>query len=55
MVYKNSLGTCGAYVAPACEAYYMKSVGVMCGSPSEYTTGGGGTYDNDTTNDNGDY
>lgn len=55
MVYKNNLCTAGTYAAPACEAYSVRNVGVFCGSPNEYTSGGGGSYDNDTTNDNGDY
>lgn len=43
------------YEAPQCKVYRITVESVIAGSPNEYTQGGGGTYDDDTTNDNGDY
>jgi len=44
------------YVAPVVETLDITVEGVLCGSYT-YTTGGGGkySYDNGTINDNGDY
>lgn len=45
----------GGYEAPRCKVYSFTVESVIAGSPDKYTQGGGGSYDDDTTNDNGDY
>ena len=43
-----------SYVAPSVKALEVLSEGVLCGSYT-WTEGGGGIYDDDHTNDNGEY
>lgn len=43
------------YTQPTADLHEVNSVGIVCGSPTEYYSGGGGSYGSGDTNDNGDY
>ena len=43
------------FAVPTTECLSLKAEGVVCTSPNAYTTGGGGSYDEGSTNENGDY
>lgn len=43
------------YAQPTAEVVVVSTVEIICGSPNGYHQGGGGSYGNEDTNDNGDF
>lgn len=50
---KNSFNE--EYKTPKCKVVGIHVQKVVCTSPTDYTLGGGGFYDDSSTNDNGEY
>ena len=43
------------YETPTTKTLVVRFQGMLCGSPNGYNQGGGGSYGDGDTNDNGDY
>ena len=43
------------FVIPATESLYFTAQSIICSSPEGYHQGGGGSYGDGDTNDNGDF
>ena len=55
MTTKNFFATEGTYEAPRCSCVSGWTGGVFCSSPDDFQVIGAGGYDDEDTNDNGNY